>query len=289
MPFSPDDIIANPELGTVIKSLAQDSVEFDQKNTKMATAFGTQQRWMLGQLGLSLHFQGVVEEGSSNLNAAAFFDQVENLGIASRNTADTFLQQMVAFGALRPIDKGSDRRKRFLEATELTLDAINSWMSIRLKALDGLDQGNRLQRYRENPEAIKTVQPLLAESFLRSAKAAAPQTPMSPFLWANNGFIVTDHLVIAMDGEHEGSDQCPTCISSITDLADRLVMSRTNATQRLREAEAVGAIGWARDGRKSRLWVSRQLIDIYTWYQAIILSQVNAAYDTYFAVAPNER
>lgn len=277
MPLSTQDIVSDPDFITHIRRQARAMVELDREHIKMATAFRTQQRWQLGQLSMALYFKG-------GLNAAGFLQEVERLGIASRNTADTFLQQMIAFNAVQPIETRGDRRKRFFKPTDATLHTYDRWLSLHLATLDDLTRGDRVQRYWQDREAITVIQPLLADFFLQPFDLRTLNAPISPFLWSNNGFIVTDHLVMNLDlnGCAQAEDKIFTSITSIAELAEGLNMSRSNASHRLREAEAIGAIGWEDARGRSRIWLSRDLLDAYLGYQANFLSQIDKAFFGYF-------
>lgn len=282
MPLTAQAIASNSDLLAYLKIQAKSQVDLDSQYVQMATAFRTQQRWKLGQLAMALHFKGRDKPGVEGLNAAGYLQQVERLGIASRNTADTFLKQMLAFNALRVIEARDDRRKRFLEPTSSSLVTFDKWLSVHLATLDRLSDAGRVERYAADREAIAVVQPVLAEFFLKPAQSCEPEGRITPFLWSNNGFIVTEHLVMALENAAPAGERLFTSVTAISDLAAALNMSRSNASQRLREAEAIGAIGWEGARGQSRLWLSRGLVDAYLGYQAGFLAQIDLAYCSYF-------
>lgn len=283
MSLSIQDIAGRPDFLGFIQQQAKAMVELDRQHAKMATAFRTQQRWKLGQLSLALYLKSLRDPEVEGLNAARFLEEAERLGIASRNTADTFLQQMIAFGALQPLEPKGDRRKRFLRPAPFSLEIFDDWLSIYLATLDRLDGGARVQSYRQDRDAIAVIQPLVAELFLPPMTVRQPEAGVSPFIWANNGFIVTEHLVMGLDAHAMEGDRFFTSVTAISDLAAVLNMSRSNAAQKLREAETLGAIGWEGARGRSRMWLSRELVDTYLGHQAGILAHVDHAYASHFA------
>ena len=67
--------------------------------------------------------------------------------MASRNTADAFIKEMINYNFVRYIPGGKDKRIRPLEPTSTTLDTLSSWAMVHLATLDGLDGGQRLDTY----------------------------------------------------------------------------------------------------------------------------------------------
>ena len=67
--------------------------------------------------------------------------------MASRNTADAFIKEMLKYGYARLLPQAEDKRTRPIEPTEASLDALHGWVGIHLATLDGLDRGQRLETF----------------------------------------------------------------------------------------------------------------------------------------------
>ncbi|TIS33628.1 MAG: hypothetical protein E5X01_22900, partial [Mesorhizobium sp.] len=80
-------------------------------------------------------------------------------------------------------------------------------------------------------------------------------------------------------------DKIPTGVISISEFAHWLKLSRTHLARKLRDAEALGSIGWVGQRGHSVMWVSRQFFDEYMAVQAAKLAIVDAAFEASFSGA----
>ena len=69
-------------------------------------------------------------------------------------------------------------------------------------------------------------------------------------------------------------------------LAERLKLSRTHLSRKLRAAEELGSIGWLGPRGHSVMWVSPGFYREYAMAQAVKLAIIDAAFEACFRQAP---
>ena len=85
------------------------------------------------------------------------------------------------------------------------------------------------------------------------------------------------HVHPAADG-----DRIPTGVLSTADMAAWLKLSRTHLARKLREAEAMGSLGWQGKRGHSVMWVSKEFRTEYAMAQAVKLAIIDDAFDACF-------
>jgi AraC-like DNA-binding protein len=260
-----------------------------EASPRLASVFATQQRWLLAHLGASLYFRRDPLDPANGLRTARFLEMVHEHAVASRNTADAFLKEMLNYNFVQYGPAGKDKRIRPLEPTKATLDALSGWAMVHLSTLDSLDGGHRLDSYLAGPDSLARLQPLIADGLLTSNAVREPARTFSLFTWLNNGGIVMDWLISGIEPADAEADRIPTGVLSVADMARWLKLSRTHLARKLREAEALGSIGWQGKRGHSVMWVSKDFRREYTMAQAVKLAIIDAASDACFGPASQRR
>lgn len=269
------DIGGHPALHNVIRRQSRALVEAFQANPQISSVFATQQRWLMGHAALALYFRRQPE----GFKTSEFLDLIAHHKVASRNTADTFVKEMLNYKFARLVPDGKDRRARPIVPTEPSLNGIHGWLAIHLATLDGLDGGTRASTYLAKPDSLARLQPRIADSLLTSPHVREPQKTFSLFTWLNNGGIVMDHLIAGIENAAAETSRIPTSITSVKDMAQWLRLSRTHLMRKLRAAEAMGSLGWQAERNQSVMWVSRDFYREYATAQAVKLAIIAEAYD----------
>ncbi|TGQ97075.1 hypothetical protein EN843_34480, partial [Mesorhizobium sp. M4B.F.Ca.ET.200.01.1.1] len=88
-----------------------------ETSPRLAAVFATQQRWLLGHVGLAMHFRYDPQDRRTELTAARFIDVVRRNSVASRNTAEAFLKEMLHYNIAEYVSTGSDGRARPMRPT----------------------------------------------------------------------------------------------------------------------------------------------------------------------------
>ena len=229
-------------------------------------------------MALALHFRSSASGKGRGVNSAQVLDAVSRHGVASRNTADAFMKEMLKYGFARYMPGAADKRTRPIEPTEISLDAIHGWVGLHLATLDRLDRGRRLQTFLGTPGALAALHPGIAEGLLSSARVRKPERTFSLFTWLNNGGVIMDWLIAGIEETDAEAERVPTAVGSIAAMAQRLNLSRTHLSRKLRDAEALGSIGWLGKRGESVMWVSSGFRQEYAMAQAVKLAIIDAAF-----------
>jgi DNA-binding MarR family transcriptional regulator len=251
-----------------------------QLSPRVSSTFATQQRWLLAHVGLALHFER--EEGGLGITNSRFLERVLMHRVASRNTADAFIKEMQKYGIIRLLPDVEDRRVRPMEPAEAAIDALAAWTVAHLATLDRLDGGSRAERFMAEPDGLRRLQPRIADGLLRSPAIRNPVRTVSLFTWLNNGGVIMDWLIAGLDPDHPEAERYSTPVTSVTELAGWMKLSRTHLSRKLRQAEALGSIGWLGPHGKSGMWVSAGFVREMLDAQAEKLAVIDAAFAEVF-------
>jgi hypothetical protein len=277
MAMTADDILAHPALVACVRRQAEALLLTHQASPRTASPFATQQRWLMAQAALAAYFRNEARQAGSGLLAERFVDLVVGHGLASRNTAAAFISEMRKYGIVRPVAKSEGRRYRPLEPSPMTLAVLSHWLAVHLATLDGLDGGTRSAALREQPAKLGAIQPLIADGLLASRAVRQPVGTFSLFTWIDDGGIVMDRLIVGCRQDVAGVALIPTDVTSVSALARRLNLSRSQLGRKFAVAEAIGGLGWSGARGKSALWVSAEFWREYHSAQAVKLAIIDAA------------
>src|SRR5262245_14698039 len=164
--LSVDEIARHPRVHAAIRQQSQQLLQAYDSNPRLSSVFGTQHRWLMGQAALALSFRAAASGQGRGVNGAKILDFITEHAVASRNTANAFLQEMVYYGWARVVPDAADRRTRPIEPSEASVAGIHGWLRIHLATLDRLDDGQRLQTYPGAPDALDIVQTVIADGLL---------------------------------------------------------------------------------------------------------------------------
>ena len=278
MALTADDVAGHPGVHVAIRQQSRLLLQVYDGNPRLASVFGTQHRWLMAQVALALHFRRCSSGKGRGINSAQVLDSVSRHGVASRNTADAFLKEMLKYGFARQVPGATDKRTRPIEPTETSLEAIHGWIGIHLATLDRLDHGRRLETYLGTPDALVALHPGIAEGLLSSARVRKPERTFSLFTWLNNGGLIMDWLIAGIEESDAEAERVQTGVVSIATLAQRLNLSRTHLSRKLRDAEALGSIGWQGKRGESVMWVSSGFRQEYLTAQAVKLAIIDDAF-----------
>lgn len=286
MTLTLEEIAGHPALHRCIRVQAQAMNQTYEMNPRLASVFATQQRWLMAHIGLALHFRREPDDYRKELTAARFLDAIRQNSVASRNTADAFVKEMLHYGFIEYVPTAQDGRIRPMQPAAASLEPVTLWLMAHLQTLDGLDGASRLPLFLARPDALAMLQPRIADGLLSSNPVREPKQTFSLFTWLNNGGVVMDWLISGVDPEHAGLDRIPTGVVSIGDFAKWLKLSRTHLARKLRAAEDLGSVGWLGQRGQSVMWVSRDFYGEYMAAQAVKLAIMDAAFtETFGATA----
>lgn len=282
MALNAEEIAGHPALHRCVRAQALAMNQAYGANPRLSSVFASQQRWLMAHIGLALHFRRDPSDYRKEMTAARVIDVIRQHQVASRNTADAFLKEMLHYNFIELVPANEDGRIRPLRPTPSSLEEVTGWMLAHLQTLDGLDGGSRLPIFLGQPDALARLQPLVADGLLSSNPVREPKRTFSLFTWLNNGGVVMDWLISGVDPDHAGQDRIPTGVVSIGDFAGWLKLSRTHLARKLRDAEELGSIGWLGQRGHSVMWMSNGFHREYMNAQAVKLAIIDAAFAAAF-------
>ncbi|MBI5263887.1 MAG: hypothetical protein HY852_18930 [Bradyrhizobium sp.] len=218
------------------------------------------------------------ENDNDGFLLAHFLDAVAAYGIASRNTAYSFVREMIQYNMGAYGEPQRDRRRRPLIVTQQTREAIGSWVLIHLGSLDALDGGGRCAKFRESPRLLTELHPAIVRRILSSKTTTEPDGTFSLFTWMKDGGLVMDSMIARLQDHPPGASRICTTIASFEELTGSVRITRTHLARKMALAEADGQIGWRGKRGASTLWMSNGFIAEYDAYQADKLANIDAAF-----------
>ena len=272
-----DGLMAKPAFAETVGLLARGFVAMHAAAPRPSALFATQQRWLLCQAALARHFRmagaGVTRRDVGHLALRH--------GIASRNTAYAFFDEIVHYGIVLPA--AGDGRAEEMVPSPVALTMLAEWYAIHLAALDRIDAGTRSERFRAAPERLLPfLAPPLSDGLLASPDVRLPGPLYRIFAWTDAGGLLMDRLVAGIDRTIAmAGGGFLTDVVAMSDLARAFGLSRAHVSRKFSEAEAIGGIGWSGRRGYSRLWLSQDFYTEYAMAQARKLVIFRAA----FAVA----
>jgi hypothetical protein len=280
MSLSAEDIANSELILPLIKQQASTLQQAYRASPRISSVFATQQRWLLAHAAMALYFRAQIA-GEPGVTLARYLDFVAQHRIASRNTADAFIKEMLKYGNLAHV--GDVRGKgRPMAVTQPPMEALWGWAAAHLLTLDRFDAGRRLERFVATDGAIARLEPGIAEGLLTSPAIRQPQNTFSLFTWLNNGGVIMDWLVAGLGPLSADGARYPTAVGSITEMAGWLKLSHTHLARKLREAEDMGSLGWTGRHGASAMWVSADFVREMVEAQAAKLAIIDAAFEAVF-------
>lgn len=279
MPLSAREIRSHPFLYNVIKRQSEAFLHVNAAQSRLASIFACQHRWLMAHAGMALYFEHLSDPKQDELSAANFVKLALHHDIASRNTATAFLGEMLKYGIITRLSHPTDRRKRVMGLADMTIQALNGWILIHLATLDTLDGGNRQTEHLSSPDRLSRLQPLIARRLLQHEQIRNPDPLFAHFMWMNSGFLITERLVLSITSESLSEARLPTSLKSTSKLTSGFNLSRTHSARKMREAEEMGIIGWSGTKGRSFIWLSSQFVDAFLDIQAEKLAVIDEAFN----------
>src|SRR6478609_504472 len=103
-----DQIVDHARLADVIRRQSGALIGAFESDPRPTSVFATQQRWLMAHAAFALYFRSP----HGRIVFSDFLKLVVQHRVASRNTADAFIKEMVQYGLARPVEDAQDRRTR---------------------------------------------------------------------------------------------------------------------------------------------------------------------------------
>ena len=269
-----DTISAHPDIMPILRRQAEAFLALGVVSPRGASIFGTQQRYLLAQLGAAIMFRSPTK----TMHLTRFLEAVELYRIASRNTAHDFIREMEKYGLIQSLAAAEDKRSRPLKLTEETIGLLGVWVSIHMRTLDALDGGGRAAAFAHNPSMIAKLHPKITDRIMVSKRSVDPDGTFSLFTWMNDGGLVMDKMIATISDFSPKDERIVTGIASLDEIAAALRVTKTHLSRKMAAAEREGSLGWMDKRGASALWLSPGFIAEYVAYQADKLGRIHEAW-----------
>lgn len=248
----------------------------------MAAVFGTQQRYLMAQIGLAMVF----ESESNSFLLTRVIDMISSHGVASRNTAESFIREMQHYGLVFPAPPlPGDKRSRPLAVAQECIDGLRGWLMVHLRSLDTLDGGGRLGMLMADPGLLARVHPVIVRLILNSQQSTGPEGTFALFTWMNDGGLLMEKMLGNIDNELPVDGRVMTSITSFQELSEPLRISRTHLARKLSFSESEGHLGWVGKRGASTFWLSTQFVREYDTYQADKIARIEQGFQAVVGAA----
>lgn len=257
--------------------------QFDE-TPRLARALVSHQRWMMTQAAFALfadHATG--RDLGPGLTASTLTDWICGMGIASRNTVLTYVDQMVSYRFIR-LHPQSRKRPRSFELVEASVEAMQSWFAANLASLDHVDDGCRLGQFLQHPELLLLVQPDFARQCIDDQAWREPDSRIGLFQWTESGALVMDRFVELTMRAPLADGFYDLGMVDIPAMAERFVMSRTHLQRALKKAEEQGCIRRTGQGRTSRVYLAEAFLGDYLAWLARKSAILDAVFERELAL-----
>ncbi|WP_457583957.1 hypothetical protein [Ensifer canadensis] len=279
MAISVEALASSAGFFSAVLSYARGMIALYAENPRLASIFASQQRWLMAQSGLALYHERDPQDPASGLYSGRFINYIVENEIASRNTAASLVQEMVAYRFARHVSDRPDKRARPLEPTEAALDYVWKWLQAHLTILDALDGGARALSLEQAPDVFAKLQPAIAHALVGNDRVRRPGPTFDLFTWVNSGGVVMDDLFSRIAVFDPDAARVTIGAVSSSDLSERFMISKTHLKRIFSKASEFGSMGWDGPPGRGSLWLSQGFVREYWDYQAEKFALIDHAYE----------
>lgn len=276
--MTPAMLVAHPLFPMVDRDIAGHLITIHRDTPRLARLKASHRKWLMTQSMYALSIQRREDDPNSGLNPARFIGIATTIGAASRNTADAFLKELLAYKFLREVVHGTDKRMRFLETTEASDRAMMSWFMGHMRGLDRLDGGERERICAADPRIFRLAQPRAAERLIANPVWRYPADSIRAFLFAEFGGMILHELMNQIDAFSAVEGRVVVGPVSVPALAQQYGISVTNIKTMFKKTEEAGFVGWIGTRGNRTLWLSEAFLADYLMWQAQKFSALDEAF-----------
>jgi len=277
-PHTRDEILHHPLFLSIERQIAFHLIGIHKRAPRLARLAASHQKWLLTQTLFAMHTARDRGNPVSGLTAGRMMQVAKEFDLASKNTAASFLAELIAYKFLRDApDETPDRRLRRLETTEVSEEAMASWFQGHMACLDQLDSGKRASLTADDPRLFHLAQPRAARALIQEPIWKEPRSSIGHFLWSDVGGLVLHDLVSRLPDDAREHDRILLKGVSISEIANEFGISLTNLKRMFKKAEADNLLGWESPRNRGALWLSRTFIEDYFHWQSAKFAELDAA------------
>jgi hypothetical protein len=268
MALSTNYLASSPRFVEAMAAMASRFAAQFQCNPRLSRALVCHQRWLLTQASFALYAEYALNGVGSGLTATSLSDWVASAGIASRNTAHHFVENLRAYRFIH-IDPASARRPLRYDIGDQSLAAMQMWFNANLAVLDYVDGGNRAERHHGQPDLLHRVQPEFARRCIADTVWREPSERIGLLQWTECGALVMDHFMELTVRAPMKDGFYDLGVLNVPALAERFLMSRTHLQRTLKKAEERGCIARSGSQRGSSTLLSAEFFEEYCAWLAV--------------------
>lgn len=268
----------HPGLAGAEALIASRLIRLHAINPKLPRLKSTHRKWLLTHSLFALTSARDPMDPLSGLTASRLIDTVIEIGAASRNTATAFLQEMLTYKFLQEVPDVPDRRVRVLDVTDVSVAGMRVWFDAHMEALDLLDGGARLATAEAHPQIFRLAQAAATRALVDNPDWREPRDSIAGFAWSDAGGMILHDLITRLPGVVPENGRYVIGPLAVSALADRYLISVSNAKRMFMKAERDGLAGWTEPRRRGAFWMSEALIADYFHWEATKLAALDRAY-----------
>jgi len=277
-PHTRDEILHHPLFLSIERQIALHLIGIHKRAPRLARLAASHQKWLLTQTLFAMHTGRDKSNPVSGLTAGRMMQVAKEFDLASKNTAASFLAELIAYKFLRDApDETPDRRLRRLETTELSEEAMASWFQGHMVCLDQLDGGNRASLTADDPRLFYLAQPRAARALIQDPVWKEPRASIGHFLWSDVGGLVLHDLISRLPDDAREQNSILLKGVSISEIANEFGISLTNLKRMFKKAEGDDMLGWESPRSRGALWLSRTFIEDYFHWQSAKFAELDSA------------
>ncbi|MBB3541955.1 MULTISPECIES: hypothetical protein [unclassified Rhizobium] len=277
-PHTRDEILHHPLFLSIERQIALHLIGIHKRAPRLARLAASHQKWLLTQTLFAMHTGRDKSNPVSGLTAGRMMQVAKEFDLASKNTAASFLAELIAYKFLRDApDETPDRRLRRLETTELSEEAMASWFQGHMACLDQLDGANRGSLTADDPRLFYLAQPRAARALIQDPVWKEPRASIGHFLWSDVGGLVLHDLISRLPDDAREQHRILLKGVSISEIANEFGISLTNLKRMFKKAERDDMLGWESPRSRGALWLSRTFIEDYFYWQSAKFAELDRA------------
>ena len=272
-------LIARPMFWEALKGEASDLLKVHAVAPEVVHYLADIRHWILIHMAIALHFERKIDPAAPPLTPKKLLTELAGPGIASRNTVQSFLRELLRIKLTEPPKTGTLRQ----HATEVSAKSeklMFVYIDIHLRALDMVDGGGRSALFNRTPTLLHKLQPAFARKICLNPAWYNPPAMVNCFTNSVSGSSILHEMVLStQSNEPDGYGRFWLGTVSTAGLAARYHVSDAHISRILIKAQQVGGIGWENERRRGACWLSTTLRDAYLLWQAEKLAALSSAFN----------
>ncbi|MDM9623474.1 hypothetical protein [Rhizobium sp. S96] len=271
-----EEILHHPAFPSVERQIALHLIGIHKRAPRLARLVASHRKWLLTHSLFAMNIGRDRSDPTSGLTASRLMQVATDLKVASKNTAASFLSELLAYKFLRDVpDESPDRRLRRLETTEVSNEAMLSWFLGHMSCLDRLDGGNRAAMTAAEPRLFQLAQPHAATALIHEPGWRDPRDSIGHFLWSEVGGLILHELISRLPDDAREHERIYIEGISLSELCTEFAISLTNIKRMFKKAEVMGLLGWDEPRSRGKLWLSQSFIEDYFYWQSFKFAQLD--------------